>query len=752
MDDSRVPYSLFACRFRLALLAGASILAITGPALAEVAAEADSATIAELTVTAERRSESILQAPVAVSAIRGDDFATQHISRLSDLSARLPNVEISSPRGNSLTDVVIRGVGVANDFSVNQASPVGIYLDDSYMASRVFSGAQAYDLDRVEVLRGPQGTLFGRNTTGGLINYITRRPDLGADNGRIEGGYGAYNDVRLEGAYEHTLAPDTLGVRIAGRFERHDGYYHNINPNLPDADDLKTGAGRIELRWKPTDAIDVTAKAYGAWEDNAQWNLRVKLVGASAEIPNGPFNVDMTPGRFKSGSAGSEVKAVVTLSQDWSLTALSSYDRGRIKVDALDLDGRTISPTTFGFTQEFQSARFSQVNEEARLAYDGATLKLIAGAYYGRDTTSDNDRYDLFTVFPVSPRFRYDQVRSSEAVFAQVDWKATSALTVTGGLRYTHDENSYRNGHADVAIPVVPGGLINTLPGTGSPQCPGLVCPTALQPDVSGTNGALTGRIAVKYAVSADSMAYASFNHGYRSGAFNGIAYLSPAQLFYVKPESIDAYEAGFKTRFLDGRAQITAAAFFNSYRDQQVNFIRTAVTALGPFPVNILDNVPKATTKGLELEGQLIATDALRLHASVGLLEADYGASAVVAGQNLAGNRLPYSPRASGSVGFDWTLGRVWDGEVVFAPMVVYSGRYYFDPLDSPDVATNGFTRVNATLSWTARPYTVRLWANNLFNEKYNTYGLDLSGNTGNFAYVGAPPRTFGVSVSRDF
>ena len=752
MDALTVPLTRSASAFRIALLASVSTLTIATSALADALADADSATLTELTVTAERRTESILQAPVAVSAIKGDEFAAQHVERLSDLTARMPNVEISSPRGSSLTDVVIRGVGVANDFSVNQVSPVGAYVDDSYNASRVFAGAQTFDLDRVEVLRGPQGTLFGRNTTGGLINFITRRPGLSDDNGRIEAGYGNFNDLRLEGAYEHTFLPDVAGVRVAGRFERHDGFYHNVNPGLGDADDLNTGSARVEFRWKPAQALDITAKAYGHWEGNAQWNLRVKQVGASAETPGDRFGVDITPGRFKSAAAGGEVKAVVTLAADWTLTALSSYDRGRIKISALDLDGRTISPTTPGFTQESQSAQFGQVNEEARLAYDGTALKLIGGVYYGRDTLHDDDHYDLFTVFPVSPQFRYDQVRSSAAAFAQADWTAISDLKLTAGLRFTHDENSYRNGHADVAIPVVPGGLLNTLPGAGTPLCPAITCPTATEPDVTGKTDALTGRLAIKYRFSPSVMAYASYNHGYRGGAFNGLAYVSPAQLAVVKPETINAYEVGFKAGFLDGRAQVSAAAFYNDYRDQQVNFIRSEVTALGPLPINFLDNVPKATTKGLELEGQLIATDGLRLHAALGLLEADYGANAVVADQNLSGNRLPYSPRASGSAGFDWTLGRLWDGEVIFAPMVVYSGRYFFDPLNLADVSTRGFTRVNAMLTWAARPYTARLWTNNLFNEKSNTFAIDLRANTHNFAYVGAAPRTFGVSVSRDF
>jgi len=228
--------------------AGASASALC-TAMAAHAQTTEPVSVTEVIVTAERRSESAMKVPVAVSAISGEQFAGQHVAHLGDISAQIPNVEINSPRGNSLTDVVIRGVGIANDFTLNQASPVGVYLDDSYMASRSFSGAQAYDLERVEVLRGPQGTLFGRNTTGGLINFVTRRPDLGQNKGRVEASYGDFNDVRLQGAYDLTLLPGVLGIRAAGTYHRHDGYYSNINPGKPDPEDLDTQAGRMASPW-----------------------------------------------------------------------------------------------------------------------------------------------------------------------------------------------------------------------------------------------------------------------------------------------------------------------------------------------------------------------------------------------------------------------------------------------------------------------------------------------------------------------
>jgi iron complex outermembrane receptor protein len=726
-------------------------LSLAGAAHAADAPAESVSTIGEVVVTAERRSDSVLHVPLAVTAIGGDDLAAKHISHLVDLSAQIPNVEISSARGSGLTDVVIRGVGVANDFSLNQASPVGTYVDDSYMASRAFSGAQAFDLERVEVLRGPQGTLFGRNTTGGLINYITRAPGLDGDGGRVEAGLGAFQDVRVQGAAEHTFVPGVFGVRAAATFQRHDGYFHNIVPGQPDPEDLKTWAGRVESRWKPTEALDITLRAYGQREQNLQWNTHTKALGATEETPPGKFNVSVTPGRSKTSSEGAQLKVAATLAPGWTLTHLTSVDRGKVDVDNVDEDGHADDATTPGHLHEFQATGFRQLNEELRVNYEGQALRAVAGAYFGRDEVRSDLRYEIFTAFPLSPHIRYEQVRESRAAFGQLDY-TRGPLTLAAGLRFTHDSAVYRNGHADVTVPLVPGGVINTLPGAGSPGCPALTCPDAVQPTERGSSDALTGRAALRYEIDAARMVYASYSRGYRSGAFNGIAYLSPAQLFFVKPEVVNAYEIGAKGRFLGGRLRVSAAAFFNDYRNQQVNFLRSEVTALGPFPVNILDNVSKARTRGLEFEGDFAASDRLALHAAVGLLEAEYAQGASITGLDLSGKRLPYAPRASGSLGLRWQVADVAGAPLTLAPEVVYSSRYFFDPSNNPNVGTPGYTRVNATLSWEREGLSLALWGRNLFNQSYNDYGVDLSANTGFYFYSAAPPRTWGVTVARNF
>jgi outer membrane receptor protein involved in Fe transport len=731
-----------------------SLVPIHG-AQAENEAQAEAARsggLEEIVVTAQRRSESILSVPISVSAVSGDDLAAQHIVKLEDLTSQFPNVEINSSRGNSLTDIVIRGVGIANDFTVNQPSPVGVYTDDVYSSSRSFAMAQVFDLERTEVLRGPQGTLFGRNTTGGLVNFVTRSPGLHADKGFVDIGYGNFNDVRVQGAYEHTFAPDTSGVRAALSYESHDGYYHNIHPNAADADDLDTVAVRLEARWRAADSLDMTLKVYGQRDNNHQWNGRALLVGASAEIPPDPFDVNLTTGFTRTSSYGALLKIVGQLSQDWTLTSLTSYDVGHLTLEGVDLDGRA-DPGQLGYTAQFQRANFDQGAEEFRLSHDSDTWRAVFGLYFGQDTVQDSERYDVFIGVPFSPIFRYVQRRTSKAVFAQGDYGLTHHLTLTAGVRYTDDSVQYRDGHADVATPLAPNGtLTNTLPGAGTALCPGQTCPDATLQPLMGTNGATTGRIALTYKFDGGEILYASANHGYRSGAFNGNAYLTLAQLAYVRPETVNAYEVGVKGSYFDQRLSASAAVFYNDYRNQQINFLRGEVTFLGPLPVNILANVPRATTQGFEFEGALQVTEGVRVHAALGLLDATYGAGALAGGFDLSHNRLPYAPRASGKVGADWTIGRLAGGAIRLSPDVVYSGRYYFDPTDSPITQTHGYTLLNTGLSWEGDTTAVRLWGKNLTDRKYNVYGLDLSHVSGYYFFSGNDPRTLGISVSHTF
>ena len=184
--------------------------------------------LAEIIVTATKRSENLQDVPVAVSAISSDTLSNKGVFETSDLNNVAPNLQVSSPYGQQQPNFSLRGVGVGTEYNANAASPVGVYVDEVYQAFRSSHGQQLYDLEQIEIVRGPQGTLYGRNTTGGAINFITRKPDLGGTNGYLTAGYGNYDRFNAEGAIEVTPVPDRLGIRIAGTYVRSDSYYHNL--------------------------------------------------------------------------------------------------------------------------------------------------------------------------------------------------------------------------------------------------------------------------------------------------------------------------------------------------------------------------------------------------------------------------------------------------------------------------------------------------------------------------------------------
>ncbi|WP_260582733.1 TonB-dependent receptor [Sphingopyxis sp. PET50] len=252
-------------------LAAALAVSTSTIAIAQDAPPADDGTSdGDIVVTAQRREQSLLDVPLAVTALGGDSLAERGITNSAQLGDAVPNLQINSPYGNTQPNFSLRGIGVANEYNSNQASPVGVYLDDVYLAPRTSHGMGLFDLDRIEVLRGPQGTLFGRNTTGGAINFITKKPDLSGTNGYVQLGYANFDTFTAQGAAEATLAEDVAGLRLAVNYAKGDGQIENIFPGGRDANSIDTLQGRASLRVKPTETLDVVLRAYAGRDRGTQ--------------------------------------------------------------------------------------------------------------------------------------------------------------------------------------------------------------------------------------------------------------------------------------------------------------------------------------------------------------------------------------------------------------------------------------------------------------------------------------------------
>ena len=311
------------------LLGGASWLPTI--ALAQTAGNgaSDNASAQDvIVVTAQRREQSVLEVPIAISAIGGDSLASKGITNSAALQSAVPNLQISSPYGSTQPNFSLRGISVANEYNSNQASPVGVYLDDVYLANRTAHGMGLFDLDRVEVLRGPQGTLFGRNTTGGAINFITRAPGLHDNEGYAEVGYGNFNTWTAQAAVETTMVENELGLRLAANYIKGDGQIRNVFPGGRDGNSQDTLQGRATLRFRPGDGpLDVKIKVYGGRDRGSQAAVQGFL---PARAGLGFFETNENRlGLNRTEAYGISANVVYHVSDAITLTSITSRDAGK---------------------------------------------------------------------------------------------------------------------------------------------------------------------------------------------------------------------------------------------------------------------------------------------------------------------------------------------------------------------------------------------------------------------------------------
>lgn len=716
---------------------------------APAAAETDDPVAGDIIVTANRREQSLLSVPIAISAVAGDALAAKGITNSANLQDAVPNLQISSPYGNTQPNFSLRGISVANEYNSNQASPIGVYIDDVYMASRTSHGMGLFDLDRVEVLRGPQGTLFGRNTTGGAINFITRGPSLSGSNGYAEAGYGNFNTITAQAALEATLIEDQLGLRIAGNYLKSDGLIENVFAGGRDPNRQNTLQGRATLRFNPGGGpLDIKIKAYGGRDHGTQAAIH-GLLAARTGLKFFEVNENRI-GLNRTDAYGVAATIAYELSPSLTFTSITSRDGGSQLIQQA-ADGAPVD-----ILDVWWKSKYQQFSQEARFNYGADGLNLVGGVFYGWDrVVTDNDFAIGQALGPgVDGGFfqHYRQERRSYAVFAQGDYEIAPSLTLTVGARYTWDRSQYRDGYAFLYAGYVDTAktpLATTVPCAGQPG----TC--AYDPDarfsMNGRNNALTGRVSLSYQFDQGPLVYASYNRGYRSGAFNGGSYTSSGGINYVDPERVNAFELGAKGRLADNRLTYSAAVFYYDYSKQQLQDLR-------PGPVGILVNAPKSEVYGAEIETNWRASDAIKLNLAVGYLHATYK-ELILQGADIAGNDLPFAPRWTLQAGADLKLFDTGDSRLTFSPNVAYFSRQFFSPLNevnapgtaqqNAELQQGSYAKVNATLAWEIGRFTIKGFINNAFNRKTYAYGLDLRG--AGFPYpflVPASPRTFGGSV----
>lgn len=712
--------------------------------------QTDGTQIGDIVVTANKRSESVQRTPLSIAAISGDVLQARGIQNTEQLGQTTPGLLIQR---QVVTKVVVRGVGSEN-FTIGGDPGVAIHSDGVYVARSSVALFDMFDVERVEVLRGPQGTLYGRNATGGVINLISNQPKYETA-ATVIGEYGNYNKVRLEAAVNIPLVNDKIALRVSGLRATRDGYTINVNADAisrgyRQLDNQDLSAIRGLLRVDPSSGLRIDLKAdYYLDKSNPAPNFfpippLPQLGGENPPQPTSgsPRFVDQgfelfvpVLGRSVDRAGGSrQISFSAKLSDDMGWATFSSLSAYRNTRFNWWNEGDGVSVSGVWFFQEDHSRQFTQEFQLTSPKSD--KLEWLLGAYYF------NEHSRTFAAIPLNfltgvvpdPNILSDATVHPEgfAFFGQGTYKFGSGLSLTAGLRYNNEKKDFTNRYDRL--------------GTITLQ------------DISRRWTALTPKFSLQYEPRRGALLYVSATRGFKSGGFNNLA----VQDAY-NPETLWSYEAGLKSDLLDHHLRLNGSAFYYKYNDLQINKVQN----IGA----ILTNAAKATIKGAELEANIVPSNPLRIDLGIGYLDAkfddfvtqDPGTLTNPPGGplpdiNLAGRTLPRAPRwtVNAAVGYDIPLGSF--GKLNLRGEWRYQDLIYFTQFNRALISQPAFSLFNlrASLTPDSGKFRITAYIQNVGNKLY------LTDSTENGIPVGigvvspqnqyGPPRTYGMSIAYTF
>ncbi len=706
----------------------------------------------EVIVTARRQSENLQSIPLAVSAFDSDELFSSRIEDLGNLQAHVPNLSLHV--GDAANAVIyLRGVGQIDSISFNDPG-VGVYVDDVYMGRAQGSFLDVMDPERIEVLRGPQGTLYGRNTIGGAIKFVSARPTNEVE-GYLEAGYGNYNQFRAKASISGPVIEDILMAKAAVAHSSRDGYTRNLFDGEDDFD-KETNSWRLSTLLTPDENLSFYLVADGSKNSPDRSRSPHKETpiysvpgGGNINPTDDPFVVNVNYNTLESlKTFGVALTAEYNIN-DMTFKSVTSYREMDYRTK-IDLDGTVDS--SFGIYDFEDQDQFSQ---ELQFIYDGDNLSLVSGLYYFKEddiTFAGANAPDFFVVLPVIGVFpfpiinagRRDQTNSSKAAYAQLKYNATDDLTVTLGLRFTREKKEVTSaGEEFFGTGITTAEEMEAAFGTGVGF--GRTSFTAENEWES-----FSPKFGLDYKVNDDVMIYASASRGFKSGGFNG-RLTNRAQSF--DPETLWSYEAGFKSTLAQQRVRLNMAAFYNDYKNFQLSRF-TANPDTGAFE-SVFDNAGKATIWGVEMEMTALLTDNVTLDVNAGYLNSSYdelfGDFGVdVSDQRKLVNAPDFTSRAS--LRYDHELGNA--GTLSFNGAISYRSKTYLTVSSSEILAQDGYALLEASLQFVSddQHWNIILAGQNLTNRKFREHAFDLSAAPGvQLGYYGTP-RTYSLTVRYNF
>ncbi|RZF66099.1 TonB-dependent receptor [Sphingomonas populi] len=760
------------------LMAGASLLA-SSAAMAQQAptASPDNETVPDIIVTAQNRAESVQNVPIAISVISGDTLKSQGVTDFTSVAKVSPALQVTSDTTN--TRVSVRGIGTLSNNEAQDQS-VAVNVDGEYINRPTILNAAIFDLERVEVLRGPQGTLYGRNSTAGAVNFITRKPgDAFRVNGSVS--YGNYNAVIAEGGVDVPLG-DVGAFRVSGTYSYHDGYIYSPNTpiSLPQfqsndgghrSGNDNTWGVRGSLRLEPLAGLEINASvehdemhiipAVQAYQDlNAAGGC-----SASGFVEVGPI----TPGVQCVPQNTNFLSKINRGNYDMPLTGVGKFDqestafRGRVAYNfgpaTLTYTGGYRETSNTGFNSLAPAYAFSNYgasvktqSHELRLNGEEGRFKWQFGGFYFKELQNTNgglyspfigppgNTKGSYITYPVHPTNSQNY-----SAFGQAEYGFTDQLTAVGGVRYTKDTRSatffnygfvFNSGYVEL---------------TGTPS-------VAVPLHYSGDK--ITWLGGLNYKPNADTLIYGKVSTGYKGGGFDG----SGATF---RPESNTAYEGGLKLNYgPSSHNTFNLAGFYYDYKDLQNDVLLNNVTGAQTF------NAGNATVWGVEAESTIRLSPRDTFTASFNYLHARYdtfiasysvldttnpgnAALSTAENANLKGNRLPQAPQVVIGVGYDHVFDLGPAGRLTARAYSRFKSDYYLDFYNYRDSRQTAFTQTDLSIEYKPAngKYGLQVFARNLENIRPLVYSSYVAAGTDDiYVWQFGAPRTYGARLSIDF
>ena len=762
-------------------------LLTAGQAAAQAAGAGEPITIGEVIVTAQKRSERLSDVPLSITAASAQELQQRRVESPADLEKIAPGFTFSQSQ-NGTPVFSVRGIGFYSE-TIAAASTVTIYVDQIPLPYARMTEAAGLDIERVEVLKGPQGTLFGQNSTAGAINYIAAKPTVDPEGG-VSITYGRFNQFDVNG-YVSGPVSDTLSARLAIRSERRDDWQKSTTR------DDSTGqrnfiAARLLLDWKPTDKLNFEANVNG-WHDQSDTQvaqargflpvapgpaITPQTLATQTALINYPYITsnnnrltDWDPGRSRQRDdefVQFSLRANYALTDKIDLVSLSAYSHMWL-FDPIDGDATNIAALTVD-----QTGKMRAFTQELRLEGDYGKLRWIVGGNYQRSASNELQNNTITgsnAQVPLPPTFTTgihhhgnrlfnDQRVRSIAGFANVDYALTDNLRVQGGLRYTDEKRDFQGCVADVADD--PLGLRVIYPPTVTPgQC------LTLLPD--GTFGRyatqlkehnVSWRTSINWKPTSTSQLYANMTKGYKTGDFGTVPGLDYRLYEPVGQESVMAYEAGFKQALADRRVDLSGAVFYYDYRDKQTQGQKN-LPPFGNLP--FLVNVPKSRVIGGEAEVTLRPIDGLRITLAGTYVDSKVNETAIVANpftpvtSDVKGDVLPNTPKYQAQLDAQYDF-RLSDNVTAYVGASArYRSKAYalLGALSGPP-GTEGYFKVDSYALLDLRAgleiddkYTVQVFGTNVTNEGYWNNVVHIYDT---YDRVTGSPALYGVTVSAKF